>query len=226
MIILVFLLGMAVAPLAAFFECLPIGFEETGELKCFTSLFPQKIFPFPWGLLLYIFLGIAAIEEIFKYLVVKLKVLRSSEFDEPLDAMLYMIIAALGFAALENILILFFPEEPLLIGEASIITSFRFIGATFLHALCSGTIGYFLARSFFEPKKRKKLLFTGFALAIGLHGLFNLSIIMVDKKIITAELGFSLVAVILVFLAVFVTLGFRKLKKLSSICKINPPTNY
>jgi len=51
------------------------------------------------------FIGIAFIEEFLKYIVVKYKVLKSSELDEPLDVMLYMIISALGFAALENFLI-------------------------------------------------------------------------------------------------------------------------
>jgi RsiW-degrading membrane proteinase PrsW (M82 family) len=36
---------------------------------------------------------------------VRLKALRDPEFDEPIDAMLYMIIVALGFATIENILV-------------------------------------------------------------------------------------------------------------------------
>jgi len=58
MIILVFLLGMAVAPLTALFECLPVGLQETGGLKCLTSLF-SEFFPPPWGSLLYLFLILA-----------------------------------------------------------------------------------------------------------------------------------------------------------------------
>ena len=45
------------------------------------------------------FLVIAFTEEIFKYLVVKLAVFRSRELDEPVDIMIYMIVAAFGFAA-------------------------------------------------------------------------------------------------------------------------------
>ncbi|MCL5011121.1 MAG: PrsW family glutamic-type intramembrane protease, partial [Patescibacteria group bacterium] len=56
--------------------------------------------------ILYIFVGVALIEELVKFLAVRLTVFRSVEFDEPLDLMLYMIIVALGFAALENILVL------------------------------------------------------------------------------------------------------------------------
>lgn len=229
MIILVFLLGMVIVPAVAIVECIPIGFNINGEIKCFLPSFLEN---FPWGGLLYIFLGVAAVEEIAKYLVVKFKVLRDPEFDEPLDVMLYMIIAALGFAAIENILVLFSPEKPLVILEASFIILFRFVGATFLHALSSGTIGYFLARSFFSPKQKGKLLFAGFALGICLHGLFNLSIIKIGESLM-AENGqlfianpqlfiswAAILAAILIGLAIFVTFGFRNLKKLASICKI------
>jgi len=230
MIVLIFLLGMVIAFPAAILECIPIGFDQEGGLKCFSHSFFSENFPYPLSLFLYIFLGIALIEETIKYLVVRFKALRDPEFDEPIDAMLYMIIAALGFATIENILVLFSPGEPLSFSEASIITTIRFIGATFLHALCSGLIGYFLARSFLKPKQKIKFLLMGFPSAILLHGLFNISIIkigesliFVNDRLIISDLKlfiFSLSALItiLVSLALFVLLGFRRLKKLASIC--------
>ena len=54
-------------------------------------------------------------EEVAKYLIIKIRILRDPEFDEPIDAMIYMIIAGLGFAALENILVLFVLKQPDLI---------------------------------------------------------------------------------------------------------------
>jgi len=229
MIIIVFLLGMVIAPFVAFFECLPISWGESRE--CVISSLSKEVFPLPWGLFFFLFFG-AAIEEIFKYLVVRFKVIKNPEFDEPLDLMLYMIIAALGFAAIENIFILFFQEPPLSIKEASFLTSVRFIGATFLHALTSGTLGYFLARSLFEPKRKAGLLTSGFALAIGLHGFFNLSIIKMGESlgvrngqlvIVNSQL-FTIYLItligILAGLAIFVTFGFQNLKKIASVCKI------
>ena len=53
-----------------------------------------------------IFIGGALIEEYVKYFMVKVGGFRNRELDEPCDIMIYMIIAALGFAALENILVL------------------------------------------------------------------------------------------------------------------------
>ena len=228
MIILVFLLGAAIIPFVAIAECIPIGFHPEGEIKCFLPSFFKDFLPL--GGLLYIFLGVAAIEEIAKYLVVRIKVLKSPELDEPLDIPLYMIIAALGFAAVENILVLLFSEDPLLIHEASVIIAIRFVGATFLHALSSGTLGYFLARSFFKPEQKRKLLFIGFTSAIALHGFFNLSIIKIGESLIIKNgqiaitnpqvfyLSLFALITILVGLAIFVTFGFRNLKKIASVC--------
>jgi len=206
MILKIFLYGMVIALPALFIE---IGFSEV------TSKIPlPKI-----GIaILQIFIGVALIEEVLKYLVVREKVLKDPELDEPTDLVLYMIIAALGFASIENILILFSPEKTLLIKEASVISAFRFLGATFLHALTSGTLGFFLAKFFFTAKA--KFLILGFALAIFLHGIFNSFIIMIDKGIIDEKLGFFLIAAILAFLSWLVMLSFRRLKEMPSVCKI------
>jgi len=186
----------------------------------------------PFASIIYIFLGIAFVEEFLKYLVVREKVLSNPEFDEPIDVLLYMIIAALGFAALENILVLLPKEKPLFFYETAIISSLRFVGATFLHALCSGTMGYFLALSFFEIKKKLRLTILGLVIATVLHGLFNLLIMKIDKTLLVYNgeitivnfplfifLLLSLIA-ILAGLAIFVLFSFKKVKKLTSTCKI------
>jgi len=161
------------------------------------------------------FIGVALVEEGLKYLIVKEKVLKNSEFDEPVDTMLYMIIAALGFAALENILIMFSLGPVFLFRDIFVTSSFRFLGATFLHTLCSATVGFFLALSFCEVRYREKLLALGLFIAVLLHGLYNFSIMELEGK-----LAFLIPVLILIGLAIFVTFGFRRLKKLKSICKI------
>jgi RsiW-degrading membrane proteinase PrsW (M82 family) len=207
MILKIFFYGMLAAVIAALIE---IGIS--GALIKFGEKWLKT------------FLIIALVEEFSKYLIVREKVINNPEFDEPVDTILYMIITALGFAALENILVLFSGKEPVLFGEAIALSSFRFIGATFLHALCSGTLGYFLALSFFEPKKRMRLIIKGIMVATLLHGLFNISIIGIEEGL-TSQSSFLLfssvisLVVILSGLALFVSFGFRKLKKLKSICK-------
>jgi len=170
------------------------------------------------------FIIIALVEELSKFLIVKEKAIKNPEFDEPVDAMLYMIITALGFAALENLLVLFPGTNFPILKEALAISTFRFIGATFLHALSSGALGYFLALSIFEPKKRIKLILLGVTLAAVLHGFFNIFIIGIEKSIINENqplliASITALAILLTGLSFFVSLGFRKLKKISSICK-------
>lgn len=209
-IIKIFFYGMLIALPAVLIE---LGiFEELGWL---TSIFFPSTNFFIVIFSLNIFLAAAFVEEILKYLVVREKVLKNPEFDEPTDAMLYMIIAALGFAAFENILILLPLGSAFVVKGALILSLLRFLGATFLHALSSGLVGYFLALSFFNLKKEGKLIITGLGLAILLHALYNFSIITIE-----GNKRFIIPGLILITLAIIVSFGFKNLKRLSSICKI------
>ncbi|MDP2909822.1 MAG: PrsW family glutamic-type intramembrane protease [bacterium] len=186
------------------------------------------IFPIPY-FLIYHFLLVSFVEEFSKFSVVRLKVYKSSELDEPLDLMLYMIIAALGFAALENLLYIFpvlIPGQEMSIIQAGTVSFFRFAGATFLHALASGTAGFFLAYSIFKGKHRFLLASAGIALATLLHGLFNISIMGIEDGLVGKNhplLISSIIFLIILIsvLAIAVSAGFRKLKKMAGICKIN-----
>ncbi|MFH1423394.1 MAG: PrsW family intramembrane metalloprotease [Candidatus Nealsonbacteria bacterium] len=202
MILKIFFFGMLATIPTALIE---LGFYET------TAAFrlPPLLF-----IIFYAFLGIGFTEEILKYLVVKKMVLRNREFDEPVDTMLYMIIAALGFAALENLLILLPMIAHFRFFEAALVSIFRFVGATFLHALCSGLLGYYLALSFFRTKDKIKLTIKGIFLATLLHGLYDFSIMEIE-----GIFKFILPMMILAGLIIFVTVGFQKVKKLKSICK-------
>jgi RsiW-degrading membrane proteinase PrsW (M82 family) len=164
-----------------------------------------------------IFIGVALVEEFLKYFVVRLKVMPSPELDEPLDVMLYMIIAALGFAAFENILKFLSPDVfDLGLADTLIMTGFLFISSTLLHALASGMFGYFLALSFLESRKKWYFLFAGLSSATLWHGFYNFAIMKIDK-----DLNFAaVVIVVLVSAAIIVSLGFQRLKKMPSICNI------
>lgn len=163
---------------------------------------------------LYIFLGVAFVEEFLKYLVVKEKILVDPEFDEPIDLPLYLIIAALGFAALENTLYLLRIED---LKDLIIVVIFRFLGAIFLHALCSGILGYFWVISFYNSKKQLTLLTLAITISTLLHGFFNFGIIKMEEN----SIFFLLPTTILIGQAVFLSLGLKRLKKIKSICKIN-----
>ena len=118
------------------------------------------------------------IEEICKLAAAFIGGLRSFEDNEPIDPIIYMITAALGFVALENALFIF----GALIGEditRSIVTgNLRFIGASLLHVVSSSFVGIALAFSFFKSRVQRITLTT---LALGasiiFHTGFNLAII-------------------------------------------------
>jgi len=170
------------------------------------------------------FLGVAFVEEALKFAVIRLKVLNDPEFDEPIDAMIYMIVAALGFAAAENLLVLFsvgkqysaeigflfpFLREQTLWQELFQVSLLRFLGATFLHALSSAIIGFFLGLSFFKKERRGLLIGAGLLFGSFLHGLYNFSIIKVENS-----LDVFIPFFLLIIAAVFVSLGFKKLTQM------------
>lgn len=153
------------------------------------------------------YLWAALVEELVKYLVVYIVVLRSPEFDEPVDAMVYMLTAALGFAAMENILVI---NRVLGDGLSATIGlwSLRFAGATLLHALSSALLGYFIALAWFYFDQRKTLFVIGLSLATAFHWAFNLFISQMHQSV---SLLFS--TLLLMAMAFLVSTLFDKIKE-------------
>jgi len=168
-----------------------------------------------------VFLGGALIEEYIKYLVVKIWVLKSSELDETVDLVLYMIISSLGFASLENIFVLTNYHPFFVPSEAVKVMALRFISATFLHALCSGLFGVFLVLAFFHLSKRKLFFVFGLFLASLLHGIYNWSMMDIERSFPQPSLEkFILPLLIIMGLFFFIRYWFKKLQRLKSICLI------
>lgn len=150
------------------------------------------------------------LEEVFKLAAAYFGGLRSVEDNEPIDPIIYMITAALGFVALENALFIFGP----LIGEdimKSVITgNLRFIGASLLHVVSSGIIGVSLAFSFYKSRAVRIILtILALILAVIFHTGFNLAIIYWDNS--GATLAFSLVWAS----AILLLLAFEKAKTIA-----------
>lgn len=85
-------------------------------------------------------LALATLEEFLKFAAVYFWIRNRKEFDEPIDAMVYMIVAALGFATVENV------ATVLRATNGMELLTLRFMGATLLHSLSSGIVGYYWAR--------------------------------------------------------------------------------
>jgi RsiW-degrading membrane proteinase PrsW (M82 family) len=167
-------------------------------LKQFFDVFGVAQFSPLW---LYTFAGV---EELVKFWAAYAAIRNSPAFNEPLDAMLYCVIAALGFATVENVGVLIgAPANSVLLPATFHLITFRFLGATLLHTLASGILGYYWAlgiRKFGSPW----YLITGFLAAVAIHGTFNFLVLHFGEK------GFSVI--FLVIIAFFVLADFEKLK--------------
>ena len=144
---------------------------------------------------------LAVIEEAIKFITVLLLALMSTENDEPIDAMIYCITVALGFAALENAL---FILQPLFDGEItrSIITgNMRFVGATLVHTVSSASIGFALGWAFYRSWFAKiTATIVGFCVAVAFHTAFNLSLLNAESNQILQIFGWVWLAVVILII--------------------------
>ncbi|MBX4201123.1 PrsW family intramembrane metalloprotease [Candidatus Parcubacteria bacterium] len=214
MIVKIFFYG-ALATVPVFFIQLGLSWllQQLPPFALFES-YPMILPAVKW------FLVIALTEELFKYGVVKWHIFDSSALDEPLDIMLYMVVVALGFAAVENMLYLFSSVYNIVSFDAMISTAvavliIRFIGATFLHTLCSALVGYFIAMASLYNKKRVLLVLTGLLLAVAFHGLYDFSIVILPQPF-----NVIIPAVLILILSLFMLYDFNEIKKIKSICKL------
>ncbi len=140
----------------------------------------------------------SVMEEVIKYILAQLTVLRSREDDEPIDPVIYMVTVALGFAAAENALFLISPLAGDTLVQAVITGNLRFVGATLLHVLSSAVIGVFLGLSFYKKRSTKVwYIIAGVILASLLHSLFNFLILNTPENHILRTFGFVWLGVIL-----------------------------
>ncbi len=125
-------------------------------------------------------LFLALVEEIFKFIAAYWAVGKSPEMDEPIDAMVYMIVAALGLATIENFFIIagFLKTGGYQIfSDLTSVVVLRFVGATLLHALSSGLLGFYWAKGKMR-KEIKKYIFVGLCVATLVHFVFNYLILI------------------------------------------------
>ncbi len=154
------------------------------------------------------FLLFGTIEEALKFLVAYWVIRKSPFFDEPMDAMIYMLTAALGFALIENVAVV---SGIKIVSEAIGILIFRFVGATLLHALSSAVVGYYWALSIIKNKMKgfSLILLWGIIFASILHGIFNYLIMYFREAMIYP-------IIFLIIVAFFVFWDFERIKHTNS----------
>lgn len=153
-----------------------------------------------------IFAAWSTIEEFTKYIVAWLTVLHRRENDEPVDAVIYMVAVALGFAGLENALFLLSPLAGETVMQTVMTGNLRFIGATLLHVFSSAIIGVALAYSFYKPTLvREWYAACGVILASALHAGFNFLILnTADEHLLRTFAGVWMGVIAVLFALEFV----------------------
>ncbi len=202
LILYVFITGAVFAVIGYFFQK-----TVASLLFSFFENIPLLILFAPF---FYKFVVVAFSEELLKYLAFFFTISNHPELDEPVDLIIYMITAALGFAALENFIIL--SSVDISMQEMAKISVIRFFSGTFLHALTSGILGGFLA--FYYHYSKKSILVWGIVLVSFLHGIYNLLAERID------QLPFFFLLLFFFFLlATALTLLIEKTKKMKSVCQ-------
>jgi len=156
----------------------------------------------------------ALIEEVLKYAVVAALILWRNAVDEAPDYVIYMITAALGFAAAENMLFIFssFSNGGFIDGFST--GNVRFLGSSLLHVVASATIGFALAFSTrLRPNWRLVAAALGLILATALHTAFNMLIMNKDTTLAALFLVWTTAVV---FFAAFEVLKYFQYRNLSN----------
>ncbi len=130
-----------------------------------------------------LFITWAIVEELMKFIAASTVILWRHDNDEPIDAVIYMIMVGLGFAAVENMMFLLSPVSGDSLSQTILSGNFRFIGATLLHVLSSAIIGVSLGLSFYKHRYvRYGYVLCGIVLACITHSAFNYSILHVPSE--------------------------------------------
>jgi len=155
----------------------------------------------------------ATIEELMKFGLCFITALRSKQNDEPVDAVIYLITTALGFAAVENTLFILSSYMEASAGShilsSLIVGNIRFVGASVLHVAASAFIGIALALAF-KRRLAVKILFgfIGVVFATTLHTFFNFLIIDKDSGFLFS-FPLAWIAVVILILSI------EKIKKIN-----------
>ena len=153
-IALVFFLGICI--------CLPAGYINSFMENNFKDIFSER--------LLFSFLGPAWCEELLKFIILYYVVLKRSEFNEPMDGIVYGVAVSLGFATLENYEYVFIYSEKWEIDPYQI-AIWRSYSAVPLHGLLGCVMGFYFGMYSFTANK--KYLILCLLIPFIIHGLYN-----------------------------------------------------
>ena len=115
------------------------------------------------------FFGGGPVEELLKFSVLYFYILKEKAFNEPMDGLVYGILASLGFATLENLQYVFYFDSEF--WTAQEIAIFRSYSAIPMHGLCGAIMGFYFGQYAFSANKK----YLGLAIIVPIifHGSYN-----------------------------------------------------
>jgi RsiW-degrading membrane proteinase PrsW (M82 family) len=137
--------------------------EAVVEYSVVGSSWVEKANPLEAIILAFAFVG--PIEEVTKFLAVRLGPYRDPEFDEPVDGLVYAAAASLGYAAVENLVYIAELGPQVMVGRA--------LFSTLGHVLFSVPWGVALGLRRCVPGTGSWVVAAGLLAGIALHGLYD-----------------------------------------------------
>ena len=117
------------------------------------------------------FFAAAFLEELFKFCVLFFFCTKFTEFNEPMDGIVYGITASLGFAFWENLQYVYMAERE--VTESLQVAWMRAFTAVPSHAFDGIIMGFFIGRHYFRDYKTKINLVWALLIPITLHGFYD-----------------------------------------------------
>lgn len=139
--------------------------------------------------LIYAFLIVALTEEGMKYLVLRWYNYPHKEFDEPYDGIMYGVAVSLGFAAIENVMYVWYAES----GQYELAFA-RMFTAVPAHAMFGVMMGFFVGKAKFLVKGSRLLeRWKGLGVAVFFHGTYDYFLFLGETYLIL----FSIAALVI-----------------------------
>ncbi|MEO7313238.1 MAG: PrsW family glutamic-type intramembrane protease [Chitinophagaceae bacterium] len=198
-----FLLGIVSALLAILIDK---GLEPIQTEMTEPGTIPDKLFT--------AFIMAAFVEELCKFSMCRIYAYPKKAFNEPLDGIVYMVMVAMGFATIENVMYVFSnPETGMQVGLL------RMFLAVPGHACWGVIVGYFMGLAKFKPRNKFLYMVIGLICGMLLHGTYDGALFLRESNELRggeyegALIGGALFTAVLGYVLAF--LAIRKHRKIS-----------
>jgi len=203
------LLSIAVAPTVFLFlfvylrdkyEHAPLGLVGITFVLGAVGMVPAAVIElvlgsfFSSGSIVEVFLYVALVEELIKFIAVRMKAYSSPHFSEVMDGIVYTVAAGLGFATAENIIYVL--QNGL---SVAIVRAFLSVPG---HAVWAGIMGFYIGLAKFRSvskSQQNRRIIEGVGIAVVLHGVYD---IMVFSSSLLGVIGVSLFGWVLFLLLI------------------------